>query len=120
MTLRPVAALLVGMIAVVLSIGACSSEDGEAERAPLVVEDFRYRLLPGGARIISGSLHNPTEAAIRSAQIQVSLFDADNQKVAEMVIAVQNIAPGESKSFREPVDADGDVQAARVRSVLVL
>ena len=120
MTLRPLPTLLIGLVAVVLALGACSSDDGAAAQPPLVVEDFRYRLLPGGARIISGSLHNPTEATVRNAQVQVSLFDADNQKVSDMVIPVQNIAPGESKSFREPVDSDVDVQAARVRSVLVL
>jgi len=89
-------------------------------RHELQVEDLRYQLLPGGARIVSGKLINPTTAPVSSAQIQVSLFDGDNRWVGDLHILVQNIGPGMGKPFREPVDSDADVRGARVRSILVL
>jgi hypothetical protein len=85
-----------------------------------VVEDLSYRLLPGGARIVNGELFNPGSKLIPNAQIEVSLFDADNRRVSTMSILVKNIPPGERVSFREAVQTDQDVQGARVRTVLVL
>jgi len=84
------------------------------------VEDFRYVMLPGGARIISGKLHNRTTEPIRNAQIQVALYDQDNRFVTTMSVEVRDVGPDEHKPFRQVVDADDTVQAARVRGVLVL
>lgn len=84
------------------------------------VEDVKYTLLPGGARIVTGTLFNPSEAPVKGAQIQISLFDGNNIKVSSMNITVQDVSPGERKSFRQPVDTDLDIQGAKVRSVLVL
>ena len=66
------------------------------------------------------ALVNESGAPIRNAQIQVSLFDADNRRAATMRIAVQDIEAGGRKPFREPVDTDLDVRSARVRSILFL
>lgn len=97
---------------------------GEVDEAPAVegvrVEDFEYSLLPGGARILSGKLYNPSDEPIRNAQIQVSLFDPNNRRVSTMQILVQDIGPGEHKPFRESLDTEMDIRGARVRSILVL
>ena len=98
---------------------ACS-ETSEDATSSIEVEDVKYSLLPGGARIVSGTLYNPTDAPVKNAQIQVSLFDMNNRQVDRMSITVQDVPPGERKRFREPVDSDMDIRGAKVRSVLVL
>jgi hypothetical protein len=86
----------------------------------LSVEGLKYQQLPSGARIVSGELYNPSDKVVPNAQLQLSLFDADNIVVSSMVIVVREIPAGERVSFREPVDVSFDIQAARVKSVLVL
>ena len=76
--------------------------------------------MPSGARIVSGELYNPSDKVVPNAQLQLSLFDADNIFVSSMIIVVRSIPAGESVAFREAVDVSFDVQAARVKSVLVL
>ena len=104
----------------VLFVAGCSSSDGASIASQLQVEDVQYALIPGGARIITGSVHNPTEGAVSAAQLQVSLYDENNVRISSMNITVKNIPSGESIRFREPVDTDLDVRGVKVRSVLVL
>lgn len=89
------------------------------EKAPPVVEDLSYELRPGGARIVTGKVYNPTDEAIDNVQIQLSLFGADNELVGSMHIVVKDIGAGERVPFREPVDSD-EAEAARVKSILVM
>ena len=77
-------------------------------------------MLPGGARIVSGKLHNRTAEPIRNAQIQIALYDQDNCLVTTMSVLVHDIGPGEHKPFRQVVDAADTTQVARVRGVFVL
>ena len=109
-------------VILLFALPACQSADEafDQELSSVQVEDVKYSLLPGGARIVTGTLYNPTEAPVRNAQIQISLFDSNNRRIDDMSITVQDVLPGERKSFRQPVDSDADVQGARVRSVLVL
>lgn len=109
---------IVFMLSMLPACGGSETADSDASRVE--VEDVQYNLLPGGARIVTGQLFNPTEQPIKAVQVQVSLYDADNRRIAGMSILVRDIPPGERKAFREPVDSDLDVQGARVRSVLVL
>lgn len=99
---------------------ACESETQSDEKVQVKVEDVKYSLLPGGARVVTGTLFNPSDEDVKGAQIQISLFDGNNIKVSTMSVTVQNVAAGERKAFRQPVDSDLDVQGASVRSVLVL
>ena len=99
---------------------ACKTETSEPEDVQVQVEDVKYSLLPGGARIVSGMLFNPSKALVKGAQIQISLFDGNNIKVSSMNVTVKDVLPGERKAFRQPIDTDLDIQGAKVRSVLVL
>lgn len=112
------------LLAALLLLPACGTPDDAAAPATAQtdyrVEDFQYALLPGGARVLTGTFYNPTDEALRNAQIQVSLFDRDNQKVSALTILVRDVPAGGRKAFREPVDSDVDVRGARVRSVMVL
>jgi hypothetical protein len=105
------------VLLMLLHLTACRSEPSQA--AP-VVEDLSYSLLPSGARIVTGRLFNPADVDLAGAQIQISLFDAENSRVGSISIGVQNVPAGGRVSFREPIQTDLDVQAARVRSVIVL
>lgn len=110
-------ALLFAAFVLALSISACSSD---TDTAVPVVERLSYTRLQSGARIVSGELFNPSDHPISGAQIQVSLFDGTNARVGSVSIPVQNIPAQGRVTFRHPLDTDADVQAARVRSVIIL
>lgn len=97
---------------------ACSSEVSGVEN--LRVEEVQYREMPGGARIVTGTVFNDGEAELPGAQLQLSLYDGDNQRVGQMIVFVRDLAPGEGTDFREPVRERADVRGVRVKSILVL
>lgn len=109
--------LLIGCLLLGLGLTACGAKQ---ERPQLQVEGVEYQQRPGGTRILTGTLFNPSEQRVPSAQIQVTLLDVDNQAIGSMIVPVQDIGPGERKPFREPVDRKLDVRGVRVKSVLVL
>ncbi|MBX2821188.1 MAG: FxLYD domain-containing protein [Rhodothermaceae bacterium] len=111
---------LIAVCILFFALGGCQPTGNAAERQPLEVEDLKYSLLPGGARIVTGNLYNPSAESVRNAQIQISLFDGDNRKISSMNVVIKDIPPGERKSFREAVDVDLDVRGAKVKRVIVL
>ena len=94
--------------------------ENENQREPLTVEELKYSLLPGGARIVTGTLYNPTAETIRNAQVLISLFDENNRRVSSMSVTVKDVPPGERRDFRQAVDLDLDIRGASVKHVLVL
>ncbi|MCB0720545.1 MAG: FxLYD domain-containing protein [Bacteroidetes bacterium] len=90
------------------------------ESPQLSVEGLRYQEFPGGARIVSGKLVNKSDVYVGNAQVQLTLFDEHNVGVSSMLILVKDIPASEAVPFREPVQVDMDIRAARVKSVLVL
>ncbi len=104
----------------ILMLGACGGPAPETDAPHVQVEAFTYKLLPGGARVLSGTLYNPTPEPIHHAQIQVSLYDADNRRISTMMIVVDEVAAEGRKRFRKTIDSDLDIRSARVRSILVL
>jgi len=94
--------------------------DAAPEAATALDVKLEYQRLPGGGRILTGTVENQSEKPIRNAQVQVSLFDANNRRVGSMSFSVKNLEPSTPVPFREPVDSDLDVRGARVRNVLVL
>ena len=118
---RPTARLFVLLLGVLSPAAVGCGNDGKSAAAEqLTVEDLTYQLLPSGARIVSGTLVNPSERHFPSAQIQVSLFDENNVAVGNLSVTVRDVEAGGRVEFREPVNSDADVRSARVRSVLVL
>jgi hypothetical protein len=110
-------------IVLLLLVTACGGDAEEAAQDPVAsveVEDFRYVLVPGGARFVSGKLRNLTAETIRNAQIQIALYDADNRLVTTMRVLVRDVGPEQQKVFRQVVDAADNIRGARVRSVLVM
>ncbi len=109
-----------GVLFVAALAAGCAPAEEAQPPEEVSVEDVRYARLPGGARIVTGTLYNPTPDPIRNAQIQIALYDQNNRRVGSMNVLLKDISPGERKSFREPVESDEDVRGASVRSVLVL
>lgn len=93
--------------------------DDRQTRSQITVQDLRYRLLPGGARILTGTVVNGSEDAVSVIQIDVSLFDDDNRRISSMFVTVQNIEARGQKKFREAVDVDLNINGARVRGIIV-
>ena len=90
-----------------------------SDTSQVQVEDFKYTVLQGDARVLTGQVYNPTDENVKNVQIQVSLFDANNRRVSKMSIAVKDVEPGARRSFRQHVDSDLDVQGAKVVSLMV-
>jgi hypothetical protein len=117
-TIRRFSALLV-LFLMILPLG-CSSEDGTTDKLQRVrVKNVTYREMAGGARILTGELENLSEVRIPVAQIDISLFDANNRRVESMLIEVRDIEPGASVEFREPVRSNLDIRGAKARAVFV-
>ncbi|GIV58147.1 MAG: hypothetical protein KatS3mg042_1060 [Rhodothermaceae bacterium] len=108
------------LLAALLPAACGGRGDAEAGAEPTVhVEDFEYLLLPGEVRVLTGRVVNPTDEPIAHAQLQVSLFDADNRRIGSMIIVVDDIPARGEQAFREVIDSDEDIRGARVRSILV-
>ena len=90
-----------------------------SDTSKVQVEDFKYTVLQGDARVLTGQVYNPTDKNLKNVQIRVSLFDANNRRVSEMSIAVKDVEPGKRRSFRQHVDSDMDIQGAKVVSLIV-
>lgn len=117
---------LTSLAALVLaaSLSACGAERQEhagsvADTLQVTIEEFEYREMPDGDRILSGTLYNPTRDDVAHAQIQVTLYDDGNQRVDSMIIPIRNLPAGDRKSFEQFVDSRHDVRGARPRSVIV-
>lgn len=90
-----------------------------SDTAQVVVEEFSYTQEPDGGRYFTGVLSNPTPRDIRRAEVIVTLLDETNRAAGTEQIQVEAIPSGRKRPFRAPVEAGGDFQRARVRSVLV-
>ena len=114
---KPNSTILVLLAFVLGGVISCGGEENGHD--VVRVEDLRYRLLPGGARILTGILVNERDEMLTVAQIEVSLFDSDNRRISSMFVVVYDIAAGGRRDFREAVDSDLDVQGARVRNIIL-
>ncbi len=109
-----VRALAVLLIA--LAVGCASDHSDTALR----VEDLDFKMLPGGARFVSGTVHNDGDAPVNAAQVQISLFDEKNRRVDGMHAVIRDVPAGGSVSFREPVQSDLAINGARVKSIILM
>lgn len=98
-----------------LSCGNESSLTTERVR----VSEVALEELPGGARILTGYLENLSEDDISIAQIQFSLFDADNRGRDSMGVVVRDVPAGGRVFFREAIQSDFDIRAVRPKSVFI-
>jgi hypothetical protein len=121
MSRRPLRLLAGFLFALALAsvLAACSSDAG-GQDAHLRIRDVAYeRLGQQGERVVRGTVYNPGAEAVSVAQITVSLFGENNVRVGETQIQVQDIPARDSVNFRHVLDTSDDVQAVRVRGVMV-
>jgi ABC-type glycerol-3-phosphate transport system substrate-binding protein len=102
------------------SSDAASADSTAADGQPVQVVNFRLVETENGQRQVMGTLKNTTSKAIGGAQIEVSLFDADNVRIETMSVTVRDIPASGEVPFKKPLTTEATVQGARVRSVLVM
>jgi len=73
-----------------------------------------------GAPVVTGRIKSERPSPINAAQVQVTLFGPTNERTGSATFTVRNLQPNEWKEFEELIDANVDVQRARVRSVVVM
>jgi len=116
---RSITLLSLAVIGIISSplLSACGSSDIDGQ---FQVDDLRLTLLPSGAKIISGSVHNASQTNVPGVLVQISLFDDDNNLLTSMTIGVEDVTAGSDARFRQPIDSDLDVDRARVKKIVVL
>lgn len=102
--------LLVGLLS------ACGG--GETARDATVVEP-RLLQTPNGQRVFAGTLVNQGASTISIAEVEVALYDGQGSRIESMRIQVQDVAPGDSVDFSQPIDSDRPIQQAQVQNVLI-
>ena len=115
--LRPWSKVRTWILPLALMVAGCG---GEGATRTLQVEDLRLTLLPSGAKIISGSIHNASQDDVAGVLVQISLFDDQNNLLSSMTIGIEDVAAGGDTRFREPIDSDLAVDRARVKKIVVL
>ena len=111
---------IVPLVLALMSVAAVGCGDSSTLARQLEVEDFRYLKTADGTRVLRGVLFNPTDEVISNVQIEVSLLDADNQRIDKAFISVSDVGPDGRTPFRHVVNAAAAVQGARIRQVRVL
>ena len=109
--------LILGVLISILFVSCESEVSLTTDRVK--VSEVALEELPGGARILTGYLENLSDEEILIAQIQFSLFDADNRGVDSMGIVVRSVPAGGRVFFREAVQSDFDTRGVRPKSVLL-
>ena len=113
-------ATLAALLSLLITVGGGCGSSESSSASQLSVEDFRYVRLSNGERQVMGTLRNAGASPVRAAQVEVSLFDADNVRIGSMDVTVQDIPANGTKQFEQPIDSDKPIDGARVRSVLVM
>lgn len=99
---------------------SADTSDTQTDEQPVRIEDFRLVEGPNGERQVMGTLQNTTAEAIENAQVQISLYDANNVRIDSMSVNVSDIPAEGETEFRQSLDTDAEVAGARVQSVLVM
>lgn len=115
-SLRALSARALAVSLIALAAG-CASNDS---RTALRVEDLDFKLLPGGARFVSGTVHNDGNLPVNAAQVQISLFDDKNRRVDAMHAVIRDVPAGGSVKFREAVQSELPINGARVKSIILI
>lgn len=109
-------ARMLTVLLIALALG-CATDDS---KTALRVEDLDFKLLPGGARFVSGTVHNDGDLTVNVAQVQISLFDDKNRRVDAMHAVIRDVPAGGSVTFREAVQSELAINGARVKSIILI
>lgn len=98
----PVRRFLIVLLVLVVASG-CGTE--EMAEASVAVENLRLVRQRDGSQAVSGVVVNSAEQE-RSVQVVVSLFDAANQRVGEIIVPVERIPARQQKGFDRTLDRE--------------
>lgn len=110
----------IALYTLILLLAASGCQNDGSTSSELEVRDFRYVQLPSGERQVMGTLENSANRAVSSAQVQVSLFNENNERIDKMHITVKDIPASDSVEFKETVNSDFDIAGARVQGIIVM
>ena len=98
--------LLIAVLALLLAVplAACGND---APPGQIEIVDLRLVRQRNGLPVVSGLFINRTPERIASADVGITLYDADNLPLDEPArLVVQDIAAGDSVRFRQRLDVD--------------
>ncbi len=83
----------------------------------MAVENIRLVRQGNGNQVVSGVVRNLSERT-RSAQLEITLYGVDNERIGKVHVPVEHVAAGEIQGFRWRLDVE--VQGIRLRRILIL
>ena len=83
--------------------------------AVLEVENLRLVRERDGTQIVSGVVRN-SSGRMRSAQLEITLYGYENERVGEIHVPVERIGAGEIKGFEWSLDIN--VEGVRLRRIM--
>ena len=86
-------------LVLVLVLAACGSEPPEAD-----VTGLRLQREGTAYPTLQGTLVNRGPGAISSADVFVTLYDAQNRPMDDVLVQVRNVADGDSARFEQRLD----------------
>ena len=87
----------------------------EATEAALEVENLRLVRERNGIQTVSGVVRNSSDR-MRSAQLEITLYGHENERVGQIHIPVERIKAGDIKGFAWSLDVD--VEGVRLRRIM--
>jgi len=117
---HPVRRILLGAFCLLLliSLPACGGLEDVSD--DIQVENIALQRDRAGAPVVTGRIKSERPSPINVAQVQVTLFGPTNERTGSATFTVHDLQPNEWKEFEKLIEADVDVQRARVRSVVVM
>ena len=88
----------------------------EAAAGEVAVENLRLLRETDGDRAVQGVVVNASDEE-RSVQVVIALYDAANQRIGEVQVPVERVAPRAEQGFSRTLDRDA--AGASVRRILV-
>lgn len=92
------------ILAAVLAIAASGCSEPASVAA--AVFDLRLQREGSGYPTLSGYLVNQSDEPIASADVFVTLYDADNRPVEDVMVTVRSVAAGDTARFEQRLDID--------------
>ena len=90
---------LLSVAALALTLAACGESGVQAD-----VHDLRLQRRGSGYPTLTGYVVNPGDQAITSADVFVTLYDAQNRPMEDVLVQVRNVASGDSARFEQRLD----------------
>ena len=99
------------LVVVALTLAACSGDAPDQ----VGVRGLELRQRGVSYPTVSGYVVNGGGAEARSVDVSITLYDADNRPIEDVLLQVQGVAPGDSSRFERQLDLSAS--SAKVKYV---